>query len=274
MPQPTRADFRALAADYTVVPVWRELVADLTTPVAAFARIVGDDAGFLLESVENGERWSRFSFIGRNPLATLTARGTTVALEGELHPDVPLDQGILGALESMLEHYRSPALADLPPLHGGLMGYLGYDVVREVEHLPDVPRDDQGLPDAVLSVIGQLAVFDHWRQRVSLIDNVVVPPGASTAQLDLLYDGALASSRDARGRWCPSHRRAVPRTPVARRPLARGLARRCRASSTAARSKRPRSTSGPATSSRSCSPSAWSSSSEPIPSTSTGFCAR
>jgi anthranilate synthase component 1 len=164
VPQPTRADFRALAADYTVVPVWRELVADLTTPVAAFARIVGDDAGFLLESVENGERWSRFSFIGRNPLATLTARGTTVALEGELHSDVPLDQGILGALESMLEHYRSPALADLPPLHGGLMGYLGYDVVREVEHLPDVPRDDQGLPDAVLSV---------------------------PAQLDLLYDGAL-----------------------------------------------------------------------------------
>ncbi len=191
MPQPTRDDFRALAADHTVVPVWRDLVADLTTPVAAFARIVGDDAGFLLESVENGERWSRFSFIGRNPLATLTARGATVALDGELHPDVPLDQGILRALESMLEHYRSPALAELPPLHGGLMGYLGYDVVREVEHLPDVPRDDQGLPDAVLSVIGQLAVFDHWRQRVSLIDNVVIPPGASPAQLESLYDEAL-----------------------------------------------------------------------------------
>ena len=82
---------------------------------------------------------------------------------------------------------------DLPPLHGGLVGYLGYDVVREVEHLPDVPDDDQGLPDAVMSVIGELAVFDHWRQRVTLIENVIIPPGASSAEIDAAYDGAIAS---------------------------------------------------------------------------------
>ena len=71
-----------MARDHTVVPVWRELLADLITPVAAFARLAADEPGFLLESVEHGERWSRWSFVGRNPLATLTSR--LIKLQGGL----------------------------------------------------------------------------------------------------------------------------------------------------------------------------------------------
>lgn len=189
--RPSREEFHRLAADHTVVPVWRELLADLVTPVAAFARVVGDEPGFLLESVEHGERWSRWSFVGRNPLATLTSKDGALTVEGELHPDIPTDQGILAAVEALLAHHRSPQLEDLPPLHGGLVGYLGYDVVREVERLPDVPTDDRGHPDAVLSIIGQLAAFDHWRQRVTLIDNVLVDAGADEATLDEAYDAAI-----------------------------------------------------------------------------------
>jgi anthranilate synthase component 1 len=190
--QPSRDDFRALARTHTVIPVWRELLADLTTPVAAFARLVGDQPGFLLESVEHGEaRWSRWSFCGRNPLATLTARGLQVEATGALPDGVPLDRGILAAVEAVLAAWRAPSLPDLPPLHGGVMGYLGYDVVREVERLPDVPPDDLGHPDAVLSVIGQLAAYDHWRQRVVLIENVIAPDGASADELDRLYDDAV-----------------------------------------------------------------------------------
>jgi anthranilate synthase component I len=189
---PSRDQFRSLARTHTVIPVWRELLADLTTPVAAYARLVGQGTGFLLESVEHGEaRWSRWSFIGRNPLATLTARGRTVDVAGWVPPSVPRDQGILAALEGLLGVWRAPSLRDLPPLHGGVLGYLGYDVVREVERLPDVPEDDLGLPDAVLSVIGQLAVFDHWRQRVTLVDNVVVPEGASEDDLDAAFERAV-----------------------------------------------------------------------------------
>ncbi len=187
---PDRREFHRLAAEWTVVPVWRELVADLTTPVAAFVRTVGREPGFLLESVDHGERWSRFSFIGRRPLGTLVARGRQVAASGQFPDGTPLDQGILAAVEHILSRWRSPAIDELPPLHGGLMGYLGYDVVREVEHLPNVPDDDQGLPDAVLSVIGELSVFDHWRQRVTLIENVIIPPGASSAEIDDAYDRA------------------------------------------------------------------------------------
>jgi anthranilate synthase component 1 len=192
--RPSRDDFRALSRTHTVIPVWRELLADLTTPVAAFARLVGDKPGFLLESVEHGEaRWSRWSFCGRNPLATLTCRGRRVEVAGTVPEGVPRDQGILAAVEAMLTAWRAPSLPDLPPLHGGLLGYLGYDVVREVEHLPNVPRDDLDYPDAVVSVIGQLAVYDHWRQRVVLIDNVIVPKGASDGDLDRLYEKAGAS---------------------------------------------------------------------------------
>ncbi len=191
--RPSRDEFRALARTHRVVPVWRTLLADLITPVAAFARVVGDrDAGFVLESVEHGERWSRWSFVGRHPLATLTARGRKVAVEGELKLDVPIDQGMLAAVEAILEQFSSPDIEGLPPLHGGLVGYLGYDVVREVEHLPDVPTDDQGHPDAVMSIIGEMAAFDHWNQHVTLIVNTVVPAGATDAEIDVAYDDALA----------------------------------------------------------------------------------
>ena len=192
MVRPTLDEFRSLARTHTVIPVWRELLADLTTPVAAFTRLVGDGTGFLLESVEHGEaRWSRWSFVGRNPLATLTARGLDVEITGYFPPTVPRDRGMLAALETLLAEWHAPSLPDLPPLHGGVLGYLGYDVVREVEHLPDVPKDDQGHADAVVSVIGQLAAYDHWRQRVVLIENVVAPPGATDADLARLYASAV-----------------------------------------------------------------------------------
>ena len=190
---PGRAEFAKLAAGHAIVPVWTEVVADTLTPVAAFASIVGDAPGFLFESVEGGERWGRYSFVGRAPLATLVARGRQVTATGSL--DVPTGggRGVLAALDEMLAAYRSPTMADLPPLHGGVVGYLGYDVVREVELLPEVPPDDLGYPDAALVVIGELAAFDHWRQRVVLITNVVVDPGWSSAEVAEAH--RLASGR-------------------------------------------------------------------------------
>ena len=218
--RPTRTEFRELARTHTVVPVWRELLADLITPVAAFARLTRDgEPGFLLESVEHGERWSRWSFVGRRPAATLISRGRQVEVQlasdrgADTEPGtgpepdagasdladalhgVPLDRGILATVEVLLERLRSPIDEALPPLHGGLVGYLGYDVVREVEQLPDVPADDQDLPDSVQYVIGELAAFDHFRQRVTLIANAFVHPELSDAELDDRYDAALARLR-------------------------------------------------------------------------------
>ena len=270
---PSREDFHAHAASHTIVPVWTSLLADLETPVAAYIKLVGDGPGFLLESVEGAERWARFSFVGRNPTATIVSRNGVVELDGTLPDGIPTGDGILAALESLLSIHTSPTFDDLPPLHGGIMGYLGYDVIREVEHLPDVPNDDRSYPDAVMSVIGSLAAFDHWRQRVYLIESVPTL-GLSTEQLDAAYDAAVERVTQAVADLAEAARLHPGGAAVAGRRATRAPCRRCRAGCTSRRSRWPRSTSWPATSSRSCSPSGTTSISTPIRSTCTGCCAR
>jgi anthranilate synthase component 1 len=142
---------------------------------------------------------------------------------------------VLAAVEALLASYRSPSLPELPPLHGGVVGYIGYDVVREVERLPNVPPDDLGRPDAVLSVIGQVAAFDHLRQRVYLVDNVVVGDAATPAQLDLAYDRAAARVDELAadlGRSLPPYAPGEPPDPADALPEVRstvGRAAYCRA---------------------------------------------
>ncbi|MCL4291486.1 MAG: anthranilate synthase component I [Acidimicrobiia bacterium] len=196
--RPGRDEFHALARDHTVVPLWCEVLADLETPVSAFAKLVGEKPGFLLESVEHGERWGRFSFLGRDPVMTLVSRGGAVECRGAAPPaGVPLDRGILAAVEALLARLRSPSIEGLPPFHGGVVGYLGYDVVREIERLPDPPTDDAHVPDALLFLTGSVAAFDHFRQRLTLVENVVVEPAPGggpppAPALDAAYDAAAA----------------------------------------------------------------------------------
>jgi anthranilate synthase component I len=206
--RPSHEAFRELAREYTVVPVWREVLADFETPLSAYAKLVGDREGFLLESVEHAERWGRFSFLGRDPARTFVTRGRTVEwLDGQAPPPgVPTDEGTLAVLDALGRSYRAPTLPELPPFHGGIVGWLGYDTVREIERLPQIPRDDLGFPDAVCSLAGQVAAFDHFRQRLFLIENVYPPPGASTTVIDTMYDAAvarLATAVDELGRPLP-----------------------------------------------------------------------
>ncbi len=164
--------------------------------MSAFVKLAGaaadDPAAFLLESVEHAERWGRFSFLGRDPALTLVARGQRVEFDGTPPPGVPTDRGALAALEALLHVYRAPTIAELPPFHGGVVGYLGYDVVREIERLPNVPTDALGMPDAVLSVTGHVTAFDHFRQRLYLIENVFLPDPADDAAASDAYDAACA----------------------------------------------------------------------------------
>ena len=192
MSSPDRQSFHDLAKNHSVIPVWRELLADLTTPVSLFARCVGEGEGFLLESVDRGESWGRWSFIGLNPLLTMTSRNQVIEVEGVLPEGVDTDNGMLKALEDLLERYQSPQIEGLPPLHGGLIGYLGYDVVREIEVLPNAPEDDRGFPDAIMSIIGDLVAIDHWRQRAFLLVNVLLSEGSDQEEINQAYDDALS----------------------------------------------------------------------------------
>src|SRR5689334_3053517 len=195
----SRDEFVALAREHTVVPVWREVLADLETPVSAFVKLAGagedDPPAFLLESVEHAERWGRFSFLGRDPALTLIARGRSIEFEGTPPPGIPSDRGALAAIEALLHTYRAPVIAELPPFHGGVVGYLGYDVVREIERLPNVPTDTSGMPDAVMSVTGHVTAFDHFRQRLYLIENVFLAESTSVSAESA--DAAASDAYDA-----------------------------------------------------------------------------
>ncbi|MGQ0744641.1 MAG: anthranilate synthase component I family protein [Acidimicrobiales bacterium] len=194
--KPDRSDFAAQAAAHTVVPVWVEVMGDTETPVSLFMKLAGgQERAFLLESVEHGQSWGRFSFIGWDPALTVVADREGLSLEGRVPPgSVPdgldLEHGVLGVLESLLSGTRIPGVADLPPLHSGLVGYLGYDVVREIERLPSSAVDDHGHPDAIISVIGPMAAFDHWRQRIYLIENAFIRPGSTPGAIDAAYTAA------------------------------------------------------------------------------------
>ena len=172
---PTTAQFGRLAEDATHVPVWGELLADRDTPVTAFRKIHRGGHGFLLESAEGGERWARFSYIATDPAAVVEARGRNVHIrwrDGHTsdHPDVdPLQ-----FLRELLARYRVPKVPGLPPLTGGLVGYLAYDAVRWIEQLPSPPPDDIGMPDMVFLLVDTVVVFDNRQQRVLLVSHAEV----------------------------------------------------------------------------------------------------
>ncbi|MBT8211849.1 MAG: chorismate-binding protein, partial [Acidimicrobiia bacterium] len=186
----TREAFVDAAARYDVVPVITEVLADRETPVTVFEKLVGDRDGFLLESVEGGEQWARWSFIGWDPEFTLVATNGVTTAEGAA-VDLP-DGDPLSVLEEVLATITAaPLEGDAPPLHAGAVGYLAYDAVRYVERLPGGPTDDRGLPEMVWQFVGRLAVFDRYRQTVLLIRNVFQPTDPDSA-----FDAALADLDD------------------------------------------------------------------------------
>ena len=174
---------------FQLIPVFREYLADTITPVSAFLALVGyEGQGFLLESVEKGERWSRFSFVGRNTLAEISLADGKLAVRSDLDLPVPIDsKGFLSTLESLLQNISAAGLNSISPLHAGFVGYIGYDVIREIEELPPAPPAENELPDAIMRMIGDIAVFDHWKQKIILISNVLVGPETSKQELYSKY---------------------------------------------------------------------------------------
>ena len=167
--------FRELAVDTRVIPVTRRLLADGLTPIGLYRSLAGERPGtFLLESAEQGS-WSRYSFVGVRSAATLTADpdGNARWL-GEPPVGIPTTGDPLEVLRATVEALHTPRHTDgLPPLTGGLVGYLGYDVVRRLEKLPELTPDDLLLPELTMLLATDLAVLDHSDGTVLLIANAV-----------------------------------------------------------------------------------------------------
>lgn len=188
----TRDRFRELAAEHRVVPVTRKVLADSETPLSAYRKLAGDRAGtFLFESAENGRSWSRWSFIGAGSPSALSAVDGVATWLGTTPAGAPTGGDPLDALRETLELLRTERLPGLPPLTGGMVGYLGYDAVRRMERLPEYAVDDLRLPEMVLLLATDLAAFDHHEGAITLIANAVNWDGTAD-NVDGAYDDAVA----------------------------------------------------------------------------------
>ncbi|GGS22439.1 anthranilate synthase component I [Streptomyces griseoviridis] len=188
--------FRKLAADRRVIPVTRKLLADGDTPVALYRKLAAERPGtFLLESAENGRSWSRYSFVGVRSAATLTERDGRTHWLGTPPVGVPVDGDPLAALRATVEALHTPRdLAQdlgLPPFTGGMVGYLGYDIVRRLEKVGPGERDDLKLPELTMLLTSDLAVMDHWEGSVLLIANAINHNDRDTG-VDEAYADAVA----------------------------------------------------------------------------------
>ncbi|MGH3612476.1 MAG: anthranilate synthase component I [Pseudonocardia sp.] len=199
---PSRAEFRELATAHRVIPVARRLLADDETPVGVYRKLAGDSPGtFLFESAENGRSWSRWSFVGARSAAALTAVDGELVWTGEVPAGMPIGGDPLAALRTVVEELRSEQLPGLPPLTGGMVGYLGYDVVRRLERLPSLAVDDLRLPELVMLLATDLAAVDHHEGTITLIANAMLesdvahPRGGDARddqRVDEAYDDAVA----------------------------------------------------------------------------------
>ena len=196
---PSRSDFLSLARAHTLVPLYLPLTADLETPVTAFLRLAADEPEcFLLESVEGGEKVGRYTFIGIRPYQTIVARGRSLTItESRQHgrssrarasKTHQVEGDIFEALKRALSGHTPARLPGLPPFTAGAVGFFSYDVVRQIETLPSLAKDELGMPDAALLFFDEVLAFDHVRKEILLI----VTADVRASRPERAYEHALA----------------------------------------------------------------------------------
>ncbi|MBI1912499.1 MAG: anthranilate synthase component I [Deltaproteobacteria bacterium] len=185
---PSLETFKEKAKTSNIVPVYRDILADTDTPVSAFLKIdTGKDA-FLLESVEGGEKWGRYSFLGASPRMVFKSRGNTAEIvEGDSKKVVegnPLD-----TLKNLMSHFKSADIEGAPRFSGGAIGYMGYDIIRHIEKLPDTSPRELGLEDIFFIFTDTLLVFDNVENKIKVLANAYISEGES---LEDIYNNAIS----------------------------------------------------------------------------------
>ncbi len=195
---PTREEFIQKAASGNVIPVWREVLADMETPVSAYRKVAGRRPNsFLLESVEGGERLARYSFLGSDPFLIFQSKGDTATITENGHTEtIALTAGTrdpLHVLKELLGRYNYVPSPTLPPFVGGAVGMIAYDTVRFFEKLPTLATDDLQLDDCFFLFTDALLVFDNAKHNVLALCNARIAPGADPGTA---YDAAALKVED------------------------------------------------------------------------------
>ena len=186
-----REEFHHFARTHNVIPVYRRLLADGETPLGVYRKLAQSRPGtFLLESAEHGGAWSRYSFVGARSRATLIERDGKAQWRGDHIAGAPEGIAPLDALRQSAAVLKSPRIAGLPSLTGGLVGYMGYDCVRALEKLPSIATKDLQIPELAFMLVHDLAVLDHFDGSITLIANAINWDG-SDERVDEAYEDAL-----------------------------------------------------------------------------------
>jgi len=175
---PSLRDFLKLSGKGNVIPVYKEINADLDTPVSAFLKIRKDNYAFLLESVEGQENVARYSFLGSSPSLVFKSKGRNIEIcyphkkgvKKFVAKGSPVDE-----IKKIMQGFRAVPVAGLPRFCGGLVGFIGYDTVRFFESIPDNNPDDLKVADSVLILADTLLVFDHVKHNIKIVSNVILP---------------------------------------------------------------------------------------------------
>ncbi|MBF0261566.1 MAG: anthranilate synthase component I [Magnetococcales bacterium] len=191
MMQPSLQQFRSLVGQGNLIPVYREIMADLDTPVSAFMKVAGDQShAFLLESVQGGEKWGRYSMIGLDPMAIFTVNDNRVELLDRRDGSKVVEEGNpVEILKTLMGRFRPVAVEGLPRFHGGAVGFFSYDMVRCFERIPDGNPNVLGCPDAQFMLTDLTLIFDNLFGKLKVVVNVLVEPGDDP---DALYLRAAA----------------------------------------------------------------------------------
>ena len=189
MYHPSKEEFLGLAQQGNIIPVFREVTADTDTPISLFKKVAKGPESFLLESVEGGERWGRYSFIGHRPRLLVKARGDNIELTRNGKQCGKFKSSPLDYLKNLMHSFQAVSVDGLPRFFGGLVGYLSYDIVRFIEHLPTSKPDEVGMPDAAFMMPEQVMIYDNLAQTIKVVANIYVPEYVNHATA---YDQAVA----------------------------------------------------------------------------------
>jgi len=184
---PSFEDFCQKAKKGNLIPVFREILADTETPVSAFLKIKEGDFGYLLESVEGGEKWGRYSFLGTAPSVVVKGEGNCVSVirDGKCEK-ITAEGNPLLVLKRVLAEYRPVEVEGLPRFFGGAVGTLGYDMVRFFEPL-HFKKDDRTTPDFFFMLTDTLLLFDNVKHRIKVISNAFI----GEDDLKVVYESAI-----------------------------------------------------------------------------------
>ncbi len=191
-------EFQKLAKKGNLIPLYKEILADMDTPVTALRKIDNGDHTFLFESVEGGERWGRFSFLGTSPRIIITLRGNQISIKERGRKTIEKEvSDPLAEFKSLMRIYRPVEINDLPRFYGGAVGYFSYDMVRHFEALPVDTEDDLNVEDAYFMITDTMIIFDNIKKSMKVVCNVYVPSEKpSVRELKQIYQNALKKIDD------------------------------------------------------------------------------